>query len=106
MEGRTVAEVAGRTDKGPLEVSRMNVNAIGLLEKDRSLDAQRMLERALALEPNNPFTINNLGFVMEKQGELQKALSYYNRAANIHSDEKVLVTVQERREWRGKKISD
>ncbi len=106
VEGRPVSEVAGRTEKGPLEVTRMNVRAIGLLQKDRPLEAQRVLERALALQPQNPFTINNLGFAMEKQGELQAALQYYDKAASLHSDEKVIVTVNSRREWRGKEISE
>jgi tetratricopeptide (TPR) repeat protein len=45
--GKPVSEVAGRTEKGPLEINRMNVRAIGLLQKERSLEAQRVLERAL-----------------------------------------------------------
>jgi Flp pilus assembly protein TadD len=104
--GKPVSEVAGRTEKGPLEINRMNVRAIGLLQKERPLEAQRVLELALQKSPNDPFTLNNLGFAMEQQGELQQALLYYQQAANLHSDERVIVTTSNRRSWRGKKITE
>jgi Flp pilus assembly protein TadD len=104
--GKPVSEVAGRTEKGPLEINRMNVRAIGLLQKERPLEAQRVLERALQKSPNDPYTLNNLGFALEQQGEFQQALKYYNQAANIDSDERVIVTMSNRRNWRGKKIKD
>jgi Flp pilus assembly protein TadD len=106
VEGKPVSQVAGRTEKGPLEVNRKNVRAIGLLQKDRPMEAQRVLEQALALQPNNPFTLNNLGFALEKQGELQAALDRYNQAGRTNSREKVIVTVDNRRQWRGREISE
>jgi Flp pilus assembly protein TadD len=104
--GKPVSEVAGRTEKGPLEINRMNVRAIGLLKKERPLEAQRVLELALQKSPNDPFTLNNLGFALEQQGELQQAMKYYTQAANLNSDERVIVTTSNRRNWRGKKITE
>jgi Flp pilus assembly protein TadD len=104
--GRPVSEVAGRTEKGPLEINRMNVRAMGLIQKERPLEAQRVLERALQRTPQDPFTLNNLGFAMEQQGELQQAMKYYTQAANLNSDERVIVTTSSRRNWRGKKITE
>jgi Flp pilus assembly protein TadD len=104
--GKPVSEVAGRTEKGPLEINRMNVRAIGLLQKERPLEAQRVLERALQKAPTDPFTLNNLGFAMEQQGELQQALKYYQQAGSLNSDERVIVTTSNRRNWRGKKITE
>ncbi len=104
--GKPVSEVAGRTEKGPLEINRMNVRAIGLLQKERPLEAQRVLELALQKSPYDPFTLNNLGFALEQQGELQQAMKYYTQAANLNSDERVIVTTNNRRNWRGKKITE
>jgi Flp pilus assembly protein TadD len=103
MEGQPVAKVAGKSDSGPLQVNRLNVEAINLLQKDRAIEAEGVLLKALDLQPNNAFTLNNLGFAREKQGELESALSYYTRAANTGSEELVIIAVE--KDWRGKKIS-
>jgi len=62
------------------------------------------LQRTLAMDPKNPFTLNNLGYAMEGQGNLDSAFRYYTQAADLHSSEKVVVAIDPR--WRGKPISD
>ena len=104
VKGKPVTLVAGHTDKGPMEVNKLNVQAIGFLAKDRPFEAEHFLNDALKLDPKNPFTLNNLGYDMEMQGELQKAQEYYRQAAAENSDEKVIVAL--RRDWRGKPISE
>jgi len=104
IQGKTVAQVAGRTGENSLEVNRMNVSALSLLQKDRAPEADVLLTKALAVDPKNPFTLNNLGFAKEKEGELEQALSYYDKAAQMNSRDKIIVTVHQ--SWRGKPISD
>jgi len=103
-EGKPVNKVAGSADNRSMQVNRFNVQAIGLLMKDRAPEADLVLQNALALDPKNPFTLNNLGFAKEKEGELEAALSYYTQAANLHSQEPIIVTLNS--EWRGKAISE
>lgn len=103
LEGKPVSKVAGNVVEQGLQVNRLNVQAIGLLQKDRAPEADLVLQRALAIDQKNPFTLNNMGFTKEKEGELESALSYYNAAASKHSDEPIVVTVN--RDWRGKPIS-
>jgi Flp pilus assembly protein TadD len=102
--GKSVASVAGNAEVNSLQVNRLNVAAIGLLQKDRAPEADILLTRALNIDPKNPFTLNNLGFTKEKEGELENALRYYTQAANSGSDERVIVTVH--RSWRGKPIRE
>jgi Flp pilus assembly protein TadD len=102
--GQPVAKVAGNAGEQGLQVNRLNVAAIGLLQKDRAPEADVLLTKALQLEPNNPFTLNNLGFAKEQEGDLESALHYYTQAANTKSDESVVVTVHS--SWRGKPIRD
>lgn len=102
--GKPVASVAGHAPDTRMKVNEINVAAIGLLLKDRAPEADILLQRALALEPRSPFTLNNLGYSQEKEGEWEKALGYYNQAANVHSNEAVVVTVNPK--WRGKGISE
>jgi Flp pilus assembly protein TadD len=103
-EGRNVTEVAGSAEQGSLQVNRLNVNALSLLLRDRAPEADLILQKALALDPKNPFTLNNMGFAKEKQGELEQALSFYSAAANVRSDDKVIVSVN--KSWRGQAISE
>jgi Flp pilus assembly protein TadD len=105
--GKPVSEVAGKAEgTGPLQVNRLNVQAISLLEHDRIFEADTILNKALALAPNNPFTLNNLGYTKEKEGELEQAVQYYEKAASQRSDERIIVAVEKNKSWRGKKISD
>lgn len=102
-EGQPVSKIAGHNDAGPLMVNRLNVEAISLLQKDRAIEAEGVLLKALDLQPQNPFTLNNLGFAREKQGELESAITYYNKAANTGSTETVIIAAN--KDWRGKKIA-
>lgn len=104
--GKPVSQVAGRLDGNFLQVNRLNVQAIGLLERDRVFEAEAVLNKALQVEPNNPFTLNNLGYTKEKQGELEQAVQLYEKASAQDSDERIIVAVEKNKSWRGKKISD
>ena len=102
-KGRAVATVAGHVEQGGMQLNVMNVQALSLLNKDRAPEADLLLQKALKFDPKNPFTLNNLGYTKEKEGELEAALSYYSAAAAINSSEPVIVTAKS--DWRGKPIS-
>jgi Flp pilus assembly protein TadD len=86
-----------------MRVNRMNVEAIQLLAQDRNFEAVVMLRQALALDPRNPFTLNNMGVAEEATGNLAGALQSYDAAADSRSTEPVVVTLD--RATRGKPIS-
>ena len=75
-----------------------------MLQKDRAPEADLALQKALKLDPANPFTLNNLGYAKEEEGELEEAYKYYMQAANQHSDTPIVVTMHP--SWRGKGISE
>jgi Flp pilus assembly protein TadD len=101
--GKPVGEIAGMAADSKMQVNRINVYAIGLLQKDQAPEADLALQKALQLDPTNPFTLNNLGYAREKEGELEDAYKYYSQAANQHSDTPIVVTIN--KNWRGKGIS-
>ena len=103
VEGKSVALVAGRTAEAPMQVNRMNSEAITLLKQDRAPEADLILQQALKLEPKNPFTLNNMGFAKEKEGEVVEAIRYYDQAARTGSQDSVIVAIN--KDWRGKAIS-
>jgi len=103
IKGKTVAEVAGHAQSGNVQSNVLNVAAISLLNKDRVAEADGILQKALRIDPRNPFTLNNMGYTKEKEGELEAAINYYRAAADANSDEPVIVTVN--KSWRGRPIS-
>lgn len=96
-------EVASIHDDA-MRVSRANVAAVRLLSQGRGSEADAMLETALAVDPHNPFTLNNLGVAKELEGDLPAAVKYYQQAANTRASQPVVVTYN--RGWRGKPVSD
>jgi Flp pilus assembly protein TadD len=103
LEGKPMKAALEGLEDLPMRVNRMNMDAMQLLRENRGFDATGILRAALALDPNNPFTLNNLGVAHESIGDYDNALKYYGQAANAHSSESVVVTLNE--EWRGQPVS-
>jgi Flp pilus assembly protein TadD len=104
LEGKTVSKVAGQYLGKQMKVNQLNTQAVKLLNQDRAPEADLVLQDALKIDPNNPFTLNNLGYAKEKQGALEEAIKYYQRAANTRSQDRIVVTAN--KDWRGRAISE
>lgn len=87
----------------PMQVNRMNVDAMQLLSQGRGFEATELLKHALALEPQNAFTLNNLGAADETIGDYQDAMKYYREAASSNSND--TVAVSQDRSWGGKPVT-
>ncbi len=87
----------------PMRVNRMNVDAMGLLSDNRNFEAVALLEKAVSIDPLNPFTRNNLGVAYEALGDYDNALKNYGAAADSRSLEPVVVTINPA--WRGRPVS-
>ncbi len=104
VRGRKLSEVTSGYGNLELGINRGNIEAMGLLEQGRASEAESTLRSTLQRDPRNPFTLNNLGTVMEAEGDLDAALSYYSQAGATHSTETVVVALDPH--WRGKSISE
>ena len=93
LEGKKLSDVTESYGNLELRVNRGNIEAMSLLEKGRSQEAEDILRNTLKLDPRNPFTLNNLGYAMEKQGDLDSALRFYNDASITHSSEPIVVSL-------------
>ena len=87
----------------PMQVNRINVDAMRLLSQGRTFEASALLRHALTLEPQNAFTLNNMGAADETVGDYEDALNYYNEAAKSSSTAPVVVT--EDKNWSGKPVT-
>src|SRR3954464_11973917 len=70
LEGHKFSEVTTSYGNLELRINRGNIQAMGLLQQGRNQEAEDVLRETLKLDPRNPFTLNNLGFAMEGQGDL------------------------------------
>ena len=104
LKGQKLSQVTGSYTNLDLQVNRGNIQAMVLLQQGRSQEAEDVLRNTLKLNPKNPFTLNNLGYAMEAQGDFETALRYYNEASISHSSEPIIVAIDSH--WRGKPISD
>ena len=96
--------MATRVQNGPLRSNRVNAEAVRLLAQGRALEADSLLQKELTVDPQNPFTLNNLGVSKEMEGDFTEALRYYTAAANTHSSEAVVLALSG--SWRGKPVSE
>ena len=104
LEGKPMSYALTGVQDASMRVDNLNIQAMGLLSQGRDYEAGLILQKALALEPQNPFTLNNLGVAEEATGDFQSALKYYDEAASMHSSELIVVTLK--RSWRGKPVSE
>ena len=61
------------------------LNALGYTlsdRTDRQREAYRLIERALALDPDNPAILDSMGWVLFKLGRAEQALPYLERAVD------------------------
>jgi len=103
VEGRTMKEALAIPDM-PLQVNHDNVEAVRLLSQGRAPEADLLLQKSLKDNPQNIFTLNNMGVAKEMEGESEAALKYYDSAAAAHSDAAAVVTLN--RSWRGKPVTE
>lgn len=104
LEGKAVAKIAGHTEEDAIKVNELNSEALRLLNNDRAPEADLLLQQALKVDPKNPFTLNNMGFAKEKEGEIEDAIRFYSQSAATGSREPIIVTFN--KDWRGRPISE
>lgn len=104
LEGESLQNAIGAVRDIPMQINRANVRAVRLLSEDRVREADELLRRTLTLDPNNAFTLNNMGVAKEAQGEYSEALEYYKKAAAAHVEDPVVVTMSAAS--RGKPLSE
>ena len=65
---------------------KLNREGVAELKRGHQKKAKQLFYRAYLLDPQDPFTLNNLGYVAELEGDADRALRYYALAAREHTD--------------------
>src|ERR1039457_6645985 len=84
LKGKPLDEAFRQMQDADREVSKINEQAIVLLQEGHVLEARNLLQSALPRYPHDPFLLNNLGYAMETVGDIEGALRSYSTAASIH----------------------
>ena len=68
-------------------------NALGFTFVDRNerlKEARGLIEKALALAPNDPFILDSMGWLAYREKQFDAALDYLNRAAALRADPEIV----------------
>ncbi|MCU7905742.1 MAG: tetratricopeptide repeat protein [Candidatus Thiodiazotropha sp. (ex Epidulcina cf. delphinae)] len=68
------------------------LNALGYTladQTDRLVEAKQFIQQALSLKPDNPAILDSMGWVEYRMGNLQSALEYLNKAADLSPDAEI-----------------
>jgi Flp pilus assembly protein TadD len=62
-------------------VQRLNHDGVQAVQKREYEKAEALFLKAYLYDPSDPFTLNNLGYISELKGDLDRALKFYKLAA-------------------------
>jgi tetratricopeptide (TPR) repeat protein len=77
------------------KVARLDLRGVSAMNRNERKAARGYFQQAYKLDPSNSFTINNMGYLAELEGDKETAEYYYGRAHNAeHASAKVAVSTR------------
>src|SRR5579863_9488800 len=67
-------------------VQRLNREGVDAVRKQQYEKAETLFYKAYLFDPGDPFTLNNLGYISELQGQLERAQKFYALASEQATD--------------------
>jgi Flp pilus assembly protein TadD len=67
-------------------VQRLNRDGVEAIRKRDYQKAKELFYKAYLYDPDDPFTLNNLGYISELEGQLERALQFYSLASQQNTD--------------------
>ncbi len=61
----------------PTPVQKFNQEGVQAVQKHDYAKAKKLFYKAYLIDPNDPFTLNNLGYISEMEGDLDRAQRFY-----------------------------
>lgn len=99
----TVREAIAKGDNTETQVGRLNMRGVSALNHNNNTDAQKFFSDAYRLDPQNAFTLNNLGYMDELSGDRETAETYYEAARTAHQANE-RITYATRADAEGRKV--
>jgi hypothetical protein len=112
--GKPISEVASDNAKAvsrtiakgedlQAQVARLNLRGVAALNHNDPQAAKGFFQQAYKLDPNNAFSLNNMGYVSELEGDRETAETYY-ADARAAADRNSVVTYASRRDAEGQPV--
>src|SRR5260370_28672079 len=70
-------------------VQNLNRDGVKAIQKHDYSEAKKLFYKAYLLDPDDPFTLNNLGYIAELEGDVDRAQRFYQ----LSQDQKSQATV-------------
>src|SRR5258708_19952177 len=67
-------------------VQRLNREGVEAIRKHNYEKAETVFYKAYLLDPDDPFTLNNLGYISELKGQVDRAQRFYELAGQLPTD--------------------
>ena len=80
QNAKGLREYLGREKDLPEQVAELNLRGVSAVNRNDLHTADADFRKAYALDPNNAFTLNNIGYVAELEGDKETAQFYYQHA--------------------------
>jgi Flp pilus assembly protein TadD len=84
-------------------VQRLNRDGVAAVRKQRYETAETLFYKAYLYDPSDPFTLNNLGYIAELQGQLDRAQRFYKLASEQGTD--AFIDQSNEQDLQGKRMS-
>ena len=83
-------------------VQRLNRDGVDAIRKQQYEKAEEVFYKAYLYDPSDPFTLNNLGYIAELQGQFERAQRFYKLAAEQGTD--AAIDISNEKELDGKRM--
>ncbi len=84
-------------------VQRLNRDGVEAVRKHQYDTAEALFYKAYLFDPSDPFTLNNLGYVSELQGQLERAQTFYKLASEQGCG--AIIDMSDEKDLKGKPMS-
>jgi tetratricopeptide (TPR) repeat protein len=90
-------------EKNPeVKVADLNISGVSAINRNDLDAADQAFRKAYALDPNNAFAVNNIGYLSEIEGDRETAQFFYDKAQTVAG--KATVGLATRRSAEGTKL--
>jgi Flp pilus assembly protein TadD len=103
QNARALREHLARANDLTEQVAELNLRGVSAVNRNDLRSADANFRKAYSLDPNNAFTLNNVGFVAELEGDRETAQFFYDRARQM-GGATATVGVATRRTEEGRKL--
>jgi tetratricopeptide (TPR) repeat protein len=64
-------------------VAELNIQGVSAINRNDPQSAEQAFRKAYALDPNNAFAVNNIGYLSETEGDRETAQFFYDKAQTL-----------------------